>query len=622
MWGQERITASCSKFKQIWGLSSVFRKHQSLRMKLVWSSLVCVLIPLVCIYMVTDYLTRDLILEKATQSARESLNASSANMNAMFEQTLEQSNFVLQNNEIRQMMSVDPALLHSAKEIIQYNRMSRMLDDMFIINQYLKVTLIGKNGLIYTSYPYSDFNPETFKNEQWMSLLSKIQPISTYWRAEHDTIYNYSDKTSANWVTIARPIQSNSSSTIGYIIININERKLRPYLNNNNGKEMMLLDDKGTVVSHADESRIGETMTWWKKDDKLDTVEINGEKYLYVDQELSSNKWQLVSIIPLKAALSKNNQILFISLAVQVLFFTLFSVLLTVLISRFTQPIVKLSAFVKQIGRGQLDERSLIRGNNEAAQLARTIDQMLDRIESMIEQITYEQMGKRKAELEMLQAQINPHFMFNLLNSIRLNILMQGDKENAELIGSLSSLLRMTFNRDNEFIPLREETDTISHYVTLMNFRHANQVRLEMSLEAGSAEALVPRFMIQPMIENAIIHGFEQFGGEIFIEARIITTTGMLVITVKDNGVGMSVEHLRRLRETAYSSERIADEDNKGFSGIGVRNVAQRLSMIYGADFKLNIQSEPDVGTEICLEFPLNYRKVGVENADGNIGGR
>lgn len=100
---------------------------------------------------------------------------------------------------------------------------------------------------------------------------------------------------------------------------------------------------------------------------------------------------------PAEGSLVKNKQILFISLAVQILFFTLFSVLLTVLISKLTQPIVKLSAFVKRIGRGQLDERSFIRGNNEAAQLARTIDQMLDRIESMIEQITYEQTGKKKS---------------------------------------------------------------------------------------------------------------------------------------------------------------------------------------------------------------------------------
>jgi two-component system sensor histidine kinase YesM len=95
----------------------------------------------------------------------------------------------------------------------------------------------------------------------------------------------------------------------------------------------------------------------------------------------------------------------------------------------------------------------------------------------------------------------------------------------------------------------------------------------------------------------------------------------MLVITIKDNGIGMSAETLTRLRETAYSSERIADEDRKGFSGIGLRNVAQRLSMIYGAAFKLNIQSEPDVGTEICLAFPLDDGKVGVVNADGNFGG-
>ncbi|WMT43004.1 histidine kinase [Paenibacillus sp. D2_2] len=255
--------------------------------------------------------------------------------------------------------------------------------------------------------------------------------------------------------------------------------------------------------------------------------------------------------------------------------------------------------------------RSGIRGNNEVTMLARTIDNMLDRIESMVEQITIEQAGKRKAELEMLQAQINPHFMFNLLNSIRFNILIRGDRENAELIESLSSLLRMTINRDNEFITLQEEIDTIGHYTRLMNFRHANQVRLDVSLIPGCEKALVPRFIIQPFIENAIIHGFEQFDGDIFIEAERVEQQGAsdLRITVRDNGAGMNKSRLDELLAKMNQDNGNAKEGpRQGFSGIGVVNVFQRLRLIYGEKLVTELHSEEDVGTVIVIQFPYETK--------------
>jgi two-component system sensor histidine kinase YesM len=385
---------------------------------------------------------------------------------------------------------------------------------------------------------------------------------------------------------------------------------------------MMLLDEEGVVISHSDPSLIGSRMTWWNQDEPARTIEMDGREYVYAEQSIRPNTWNLVSLIPLSSAVSKYKQILLISFGLQVLFFTLFCILLMVLISAFTKPMRELSGFITRIGRGQLDIRSGIRGNNEVTQLARTIDHMLDRIESNIEQITVEQAKKRKAELEMLQAQINPHFMFNLLNSIRLNILIEGDKENAELIASLSSLLRMTINRDNEFIPLHEEVQTVHHYIRLMNFRHANQVRLEVNYEAGCEQALVPRFMIQPIIENAIIHGYEQFAGVIFIEAVHITEKGAndISITVCDNGIGMSEATLQELRANVDPVQGAAAPAKKGFSGIGVKNVFQRLRLIYGTNAQLEIHSEQDIGTNITLKFPFEVER-GEHGADSDSGG-
>lgn len=600
----------------------------SLRKKLIWSALLCFLLPLGGIYGVTNYLTKDLLLDRAIVSSEDALKAVQSDVNSVLDQTLELSNMVLTNTEIRQqIMSRQKQGTQEYKNevLVNYSRLIRLLDELFRQHDDYYVTILGKNDFTYTNYSHNDFNPAILYKQPWFTELNRIPSFSTYWVGLQDNYFHAAAKDNSYLVTIGRPIRTSSNSIIGYVIISVNERKIRSHLQSgsNSDQDMMLLDEEGMVISHSDPSLIGSRMTWWNQDEPARTIEMDGREYVYAEQSIRPNTWNLVSLIPLSSAVSKNKQILLISFGLQVLFFTLFCILLMVLISAFTKPMRELSSFITRIGRGQLDIRSGIRGNNEVTQLARTIDHMLDRIQSNIEQITVEQAKKRKAELEMLQAQINPHFMFNLLNSIRLNILIEGDKENAELIASLSSLLRMTINRDNEFIPLHEEVQTVHHYIRLMNFRHANQVRLEVNYEAGCELALVPRFMIQPIIENAIIHGYEQFAGVIFIEAVHITEKGAndISITVRDNGIGMSETTLQELRANVDQVQEAAAPAKKGFSGIGVKNVFQRLRLIYGTSAQLEIHSEQDIGTNITLKFPYEVKR-GEHGADSDSGGR
>lgn len=601
----------------------------SLRKKLIWSALICFLLPLGGIYWVTNYLTKDLLLDRAIVSSEDALRAVQSDVNGVLDQTLELSNMVLMSTEIRQQIVSGHKMSGTQEQkdnyLLNNSRLIRLLDELFGQHDDFYVTILGKNDFTYTNYSHSDFNPALLYKQPWFEELNSIPSFSTYWVGLQDNYLNTLQKEDSYLVTTGRPIRTSSNSVIGYVIVSVNERKIRNHLikGASSDQEMLLLNEEGVVISHSNPSKIGSKMSWWNQDGHTRTIEMDGQEYVYAEQSIRANNWQLISLIPLSSAVSKNKQILIISFGLQVFFFTLFCILLTVLISAFTKPIRQLSSFITRIGRGQLDIRSGIRGNNEVTLLARTIDHMLDRIESMIEQITVEQSKKRKAELEMLQAQINPHFMFNLLNSIRFNILIQGDKENAELIASLSSLLRMTINRDNEFIPLQEEVETVHHYIRLMNFRHANQVRLEVNYEAGCERALVPRFMIQPFIENAIIHGFEQFAGEIFIEAVHERERGAddLSITVRDNGMGMSEAKLHELRANMNNIQESTAPAKTGFSGIGVRNVFQRLRLIYGPNAQLEIHSEQDIGTNITLKFPFEMER-GDHGVDRDSGGR
>lgn len=589
----------------------------SLRTKLVIAALMCFMIPLIVNYFLTTYVTKDIVLHKAVSSTQDTLILVDSNVSGIVEQMLSLSNIILMNNEINKHVKISKeqfARGNNSDQQLEYMRLISNLDDLFAQNSDMYITVLGINGFTYTNYSFSDYNPNFFHGKIAFKELDKLAAFSTAWIGLQDNYYgNFEAKRkSPKVLTIARTMKNSSGHSLGYVIVSVNESKIQRQLNSYSEQKIILMDDQGTILSQSDSLNIGQQFRYHDYAINENTLVYNNEKYIYVSEPVAGTKWSLLSLVPYSSAVGPNNQILVISFIMQFLFFTGFCILLMILISAITNPITQLGKFVAKVNLGQLNIRSGIRGQHEVGQLGRSIDQMLDRIEMMIEQITLEQSQKRKAELEMLQAQINPHFMFNLLNSIRLSILIRGDEENAKLIGSLSSLLRMTINRDNEWISLRDEVETIQHYIRLMNFRHANQVQLIEKIVVGSDHLLVPRFMIQPIIENAIIHGFHQYGGQIEIESQTVKVDeeSSLLIQIHDNGVGMTPERLQELIIKLENGQGDAAPNKLGFSGIGVTNVYQRLKLIYGEKFLMRIHSEVDVGTTITLQLPQVNHEV------------
>lgn len=226
----------------------------------------------------------------------------------------------------------------------------------------------------------------------------------------------------------------------------------------------------------------------------------------------------------------------------------------------------------------------------------------------MIEQIQLEQELKRQAELALLQAQIHPHFLFNVLGSIRVKLLMKGDAENAELVGSLSSLLRAAISNSQEFVTLHTEIQTAKQYIELMNIaiRHPINTVIDMNVDLMLT---VPRFILQPVIENAYKHGFTHQGGTISIQ--VTKTKHSLRIVIEDNGFGMETEALILLQERLQLKkwqiiEQFTHHEQPKSSGIGLSNVYERLKLIYGDQFAMNIRSEPQQGTSVELIIPVN----------------
>ena len=247
-------------------------------------------------------------------------------------------------------------------------------------------------------------------------------------------------------------------------------------------------------------------------------------------------------------------------------------------------------------------------------------------IEKCILQKTREKASQvidKQTELTALQSQINPHFLYNTLECIRGQALIDDNFEIAKMTEALSAFFRYSIGKKGNFVTLREELDNINNYMLIQQYRFNNRFSLEILIDEEDEVAydyLVPKLIIQPVIENAIFHGLEEKvgGGKVTIEIILTDTTMMLIVS--DNGKGMDKEKLKELNERIHSSEIVMDkkETNSTHTGIALPNVNKRIQLLFGTQYGLNVYSTPDQGTDVEITVPSDYmKKAGWKDEEG-----
>lgn len=587
----------------------------SLRNKLVLTILICLVLPSIVSMNVSSLLTRDAVRSQVADNSQESMRIVNQIVNGQMKNMLYVMNFIQFDEDlqpsIRELGRAND--LMDKGDVLAYKQ--TIIKKMStVINSFgnLYVTVLLPNGEYVASYSTFAFNPNEFLQKSWFSDVEKVSGYNVKWVGAEP---NYSQATNQPYLlAAAKPLRINGL-TYGYVVVGMELSTIQQLFDQyKNNESMVIVDGQGRILVDKDSSTIGNPFPYYDQlpaQDGSSFVKVDGEDYILHSNHLTS-EWKLVNMSPYKSAAHKIESFRKTDFLIQLFFLILFAVVLLYMVRTLTKPIARLVQTVVRIESGQLSERSNISGGDEVGRLGYVFDRMIDRIERMLEENRREQELKRKAELAMLQAQINPHFLFNVLNSIRLKIMMKGDSENAELISSLSSLLRMTINRNNEYISLHEEIEINEHYIRLLNSRHGDRVQLQISAASDTLLFEIPRFLLQPLIENAYIHGLKSKAGEITIASRICED-GRLQIEVRDSGVGMPPERLAVLRNHLDVVPTLQSEETSSpsLSGIGLHNVFERLRLIYGHRFDYEIESGPDQGTQIVLRFPQQPGKEG-----------
>ena len=372
-----------------------------------------------------------------------------------------------------------------------------------------------------------------------------------------------------------------------------------------------LLDDENQVLSSNDKANLGKKMdaSWLVAEE--DSEDIPLRRSLKDQKELLSvmqvvlpyYNCRIYGVIDNNKALNRLYNIPQIVAICAGIAMVVLAVIL-VLIKQATRPLSVLASKMTEIRDGDFDQYMEVSGPEEVRELAITYNYMLKDLEKYVDQLMKTQQEKRKSEIKALQMQINPHYVYNTLASIKW-LIWQGDTEKStKTIDAFISLLRNTISNTDEFITVRQEIENLENYILINNTRYGEKVRVEFYVVDDCAEYLLPKMILQPFVENAFFHAFpgDQYGSiQIFFD----TDGKQMKIQIQDDGVGMDAECLKNLTGAKKRNK------TEHYSGIGINNVDERLKLIYGVDNGVNITSVKDRGTTVQIRIPIKSEGEG-----------
>lgn len=374
-------------------------------------------------------------------------------------------------------------------------------------------------------------------------------------------------------------------------------------------KELTNLGENGHIIITDEDYKTVFTDKIGCQDSTCDSIEFMKEKimggefvdvnevHLYMNvNTISLTRWRIATFVDAELV-SDSTKTLIISFIIAFISSLLISVLMSSLFSRrITSPIYKLNEYMKEFRKGSLSSSIEIEGQKELVELGDSFNQMIEEIQELMTEVMQEQRAKRKTQFIALQNQINPHFLYNTLDSILYLNENKRSEDVEEMIVALSKFFRSSISTEKNVIPLREEIEHVKNYLLIQKIRYHSRFTFFFDIDKKLLDFGVLKLGLQPVVENAIYHGIDPESFENEIKIRIYDDQNHVYLEVKNNGYGISKEGIEKI----YSGF----SDKKESKHIGLRNINQRLQLYYGADAKVEIESCLDEYTIVRIVYP------------------
>lgn len=402
-------------------------------------------------------------------------------------------------------------------------------------------------------------------------------------------------------------ITKGTDTVQGILLIHLNYTGLKLLLDGvtlGNEGYIYLIDGNGEIIYHPRAQLIDSGLEHENNRavseyrDGIYQETFQGEERVITVKSVGYTGWKLIGVAP-RQTVSLNSlktQLLVVFVAAFILF--LMSLVNSYISSRITTPIRKLELSVNEIEKGNLNAKVDAEGSYEIRHLGQSVQNMAKQIQVLMADIVSEHEKKRKQEFDTLQSQINPHFLYNTLDIIVWMIENEKPDQAVKAVTALARFFRISLSRGKSIITVKDELEHVRNYLMIQHMRFKNRFSYTIEAEDEVLELASLKLMLQPLVENAIYHGMEFMDGdgEIFISAW--KEGEELYLKVSDNGLGMTEEQVARL-----FSDMPHTGSSRG-SGIGVKNVNERIRLYFGSEYGLSIESEPDEGTVVTIHLP------------------
>lgn len=494
------------------------------------------------------------------------------------------------------------------------SKISNFLDDMADMREDIEAILVfGNDESIIVNKSAGELNSNyNFKRQSWYKRAIQARGSSvTIIPHKQSYISDSSDLV----FSLSRSINNfDSNEQIGIILIDLNLEALSSICSSVELGEdgyIMIIDDESNVIYHPDYSYM--YRSWdemyikeiFKSDDLLiqyalenDTGSfrkaIDGETKLVMYNKMPSTGWTILGIVPQAYMVKQQEKITFFIIFVGLLCICGAILITLFLTSHIFRPINKLRDKMALAEKGDLSVSVNSAKYSEIGALNDSFNRMIGRINNLMTKVVDEEREKRKAELKALQAQINPHFLYNTLDSI-IWMAESNRKEVVVMADSLAKLFRLSLSKGRQFITIQEEIEHVRNYLIIQSMRYKDKFKYVIDIDEELYEMQSLKLILQPLVENAIYHGIKnkRYQGNILIKGRLFL--GDVLLQVMDDGIGMSQEEQKNI---------LTNKKNKKMGGVGVRNVNERIKLYYGQQYGLEFISEKGVGTVVDIWFP------------------
>lgn len=440
------------------------------------------------------------------------------------------------------------------------------------------LSLNDRSQLTVRSGTDTDLNPDLITKQPWWGEVVKQNPSSVFVPPHKAEYYDYrvpGSKSIDLFYPIPYPLKTKE-----WVIVHMSaETLLREFVNGIGftGGKVGLLDKEGNVI-------LGQ-------EDVLD----RSSNSLTLSHISPVTGWTITASIPYDQLYKSTREARNVTLAITAAACFLGLALAIAFSKHVLKPLRLLRNSIRNMRNGAFQSRVKVLADDEIGELSRSYNEMLDTLQSLLKRVKEEEGAKKDAELKALQYQINPHFLYNTLNSAQWLAVMHGVPQIKELIASLIKLLQSSLGKKGSFQTLSEELEDLRHYILIQQYRFGTELSVEFDAEESALSCIVPRMILQPLVENSIFHGLDDGVGHVWLQARREGQT--LILSVIDDGIGMTPEDIELLltRDDAFPGK---------FSGIGIHNVAEKIKRLYGNPYGISIMSEIGHGTKVVIQLP------------------